>query len=239
MTRRLVVRINEDLCDGCGLCVPACAEGALRVEGGKARLVGDSFCDGLGACLGECPRGAITVEEREAESFDPVAVEKHLAAARACPVCPGLGERERGQWPVQLRLVAPRAPFLAGKEILVVADCVPVVCSDFQRGLRRDRPVLVGCPKLDDPRDMVGRLALVIREALPQGFVIAHMEVPCCHGLARLVAEAVRESARPVPVRVVTVGTGGEIGPEKACPGSSPGPAIPRPQGGEHHDRQG
>jgi len=80
-TTRKVVRIDEERCDGCGLCVPSCAEGAIQVIDGKARLVSEVYCDGLGACLGECPRGAITVEERPADAFDEKAVEKHLAAA--------------------------------------------------------------------------------------------------------------------------------------------------------------
>lgn len=213
MARRLIVKIDPERCDGCGLCVPACAEGALQIVDGVARLVKDSYCDGLGACLGDCPRDAITLEEREAEDFDAEAVEEHLQSMRGCPVtvCPGVQERGEVQWPVQLRLISPHAPFLAGREILVAADCVPAVCHGYHREVRGERPVLLGCPKLDDPDDMVSRLAAVIRQAGPRGLTVAYLEVPCCHALDRLVREAVRQAGRAVPVRAVMVGTGGEI----------------------------
>ncbi|HSW10052.1 MAG TPA: 4Fe-4S binding protein [Bacillota bacterium] len=204
MTKRLMVKIDESLCNGCGLCVPSCAEGALQIVDGVARLVKDSYCDGLGACLGECPQGAITLEEREADPFDPHAVEQHLTAA---------ADRLE-QWPVQLRLVGPRAPFLKGQDIVVAADCVPFAAVRFHQDLRRGRPLLVSCPKLDDPGELVGRLVDVVREASPRSLTVAHMEVPCCFGLVRLVQEAVARSGKPVPVRTVAVGTGGEIGPE-------------------------
>lgn len=219
MAKRLVVKIDESLCDGCGLCVPSCAEGALQIVDGVARLVKDRYCDGLGACLGECPRGAITLEEREAEPFDPEAVERHLtslgrAGALAHSDPPAATDRLE-QWPVQLRLVGPRAPFLRRQDIMVAADCVPFAASRFHRDLRRGRPLLVSCPKLDDPGELVNRLADVAREADPRSFTVAYMEVPCCFGLVRLTQEAVQLSGEPIPVRAVVVGTGGEIGPEQ------------------------
>jgi Pyruvate/2-oxoacid:ferredoxin oxidoreductase delta subunit len=219
MAKRLIVKIDESLCNGCGLCVPSCAEGALQIVDGVARLVKDTYCDGLGACLGECPQGAITLEEREAESFDPEAVERHLEAIGRPPASAGHADPPAAadrleQWPVQLRLVGPRAPFLKGQDIVVAADCVPFAAGRFHRDLRRGRPLLVSCPKLDDPGELVGRLVDVAREADPRSFTVAHMEVPCCFGLVRLVQEAVARSGKHIPVRTVAVGTGGEIGPE-------------------------
>ncbi|HCC33722.1 MAG TPA: 4Fe-4S ferredoxin [Clostridiales bacterium] len=219
MAKRLMVKIDEFLCNGCGLCVPSCAEGALQIVDGVARLVKDSYCDGLGACLGECPQGAITLEEREADLFDAHAVEQHLTAlgratAPAAPAGLPAATDRLEQWPVQLRLVGPRAPFLKGQDIVVAADCVPFAAARFHRDLRRGRPLLVSCPKLDDPGELVSRLVDVVREASPRSLTVAHMEVPCCFGLVRLVQEAVARSGKRIPVRTVAVGTGGEIGPE-------------------------
>ncbi len=217
MARRTIVRIDEALCDGCGLCVPACAEGALEIVDGKARLVEDRYCDGLGACLGNCPRGAITLEEREAEDFDEEAVERRLAGLEeGCFTCPGTaappGKRDgRRQWPVQLRLVSPQAPFLAGADLLLAADCVPFALPDFHSRLLRDRAVVVGCPKLDDPGEMVGRLAAIVRQASPTRLTVAHMEVPCCFALAKLAQEALRRAGRHLPVETVTVSTQGDL----------------------------
>jgi NAD-dependent dihydropyrimidine dehydrogenase PreA subunit len=253
--RRVVVEIDEARCDGCGECVPSCAEGAIRMVDGKARLVGDALCDGLGACLGECPQGAIRVIEREAVPFDHAAVERHLGrsppvAAQSAPPapppprrslsvvqpavdtaaggCPGsrsvdLGPPRRapsgpgtatpGQlshWPVQLALVSPGAPWLAGADLLLAADCVPFAYADFHRDLLAGRRVLVGCPKLDDVQAYVGKLVEIFRAARPRTLTVARMEVPCCAGIAWAAREAVRLSGVPVPVSDVTVGVAGE-----------------------------
>jgi Pyruvate/2-oxoacid:ferredoxin oxidoreductase delta subunit len=253
--KRKIVRIDEEKCNGCGLCVPSCAEGALRIVDGKARLVSEKYCDGLGACLGECPRGAITIEEREAEEFDEKAVEEMKAAARttnqtagphsggpgvtgaplACG-CPGSAVRvierngtgasrhgdDRGdapapevselrQWPVQLSLVPPGAPYLKGADILIAADCVPFAFPGFHRRFLKGRAVLVGCPKLDNVDAYLAKLAEIIARAVPRALTVLHMEVPCCFGLTRLVTEAVRRSGVAVPVLDITVGVEGGI----------------------------
>jgi ferredoxin len=241
MARRTIIRIDEQKCDGCGLCVPSCAEGAIQIRDGKAKLVSDILCDGLGACLGECPRGAITMVDREAEPFDQRAAERHVAerdrapvpspAPRGCPgsmvrnlkldVLPGAtatrfpvpasGGSALHHWPVQLRLVPPGAPFLAGADLLLVADCVPFAMADFHQRLLGDHAVVVGCPKLDDAQAHVEKLAAILAGSSIRSLTVVHMEVPCCTGLARIAAEAVRLSGANVPLDDVTVSLRGEI----------------------------
>jgi NAD-dependent dihydropyrimidine dehydrogenase PreA subunit len=240
---RVVVEIDESRCDGCGECVPSCAEGAIQMVDGKARLVGDALCDGLGACLGECPQGAIRVIEREAAAFDEAAVKLHLAAVpaprrslsvlQAAPDaaaggCPGARSVERlpvraaqpgsaapapsqlSHWPVQLGLVSPRAPWLAGADLLLAADCVPFAYADFHRDLLAGRRVLVGCPKLDDVQAYAEKLAELFRESRPRSLTVARMEVPCCGGIVWAAREAVCLSGVPLPVSEVTVAVSGE-----------------------------
>jgi len=255
---RLIVDIDETKCDGCGECVPSCAEGAIRIVDGKARLVGDALCDGLGACLGECPQGAIRVVEREAAPFDEAAVARHLGHAHATPHarptppppagaprrslsvvqasaaapaggCPGSRSVDLGapvasgpgpgtaagatrltHWPVQLGLVSPAAPWLAGADILLCADCVPFAYADFHRDLLAGRRVLVGCPKLDDVQAYVGKLTELFRTARPRSLTVARMEVPCCGGITWAAREAVRLSGVPVAIAEVNVGVRGE-----------------------------
>ncbi|MGE5527838.1 MAG: ATP-binding protein [Patescibacteria group bacterium] len=228
--RRKIVRIDEDKCNGCGLCVPSCAEGVIKIVDGKARLVAENLCDGLGACLGECPRGAISIEEREAEAFDAeaeVTQKDHEAYELPCG-CPGSMAKtlkreatpeapeapmqsELCQWPVQLALVSPMAPYFKGADLLVAADCVPFAAPDFHRRFLRGRAVAVGCPKLDDAGAYVEKLAEIIRHNHPRSITVAHMEVPCCFGLGRIVAAALERAGVTVPVKDVTVGIDGSI----------------------------
>ena len=172
MAVRNIVRIDEEKCTGCGLCATACAEGAIQIVNGKARLVSDSYCDGLGACLGHCPAEAITIEQREAAAFDEKAVPAHTPQpANQAPlfVCPGMAPQqfrksdvpktnadagevpsELTHWPVQLTLVSPTAPQFADADLLLAADCVPVAVGDFHRRFLKDHSIAIGCPKLDD-----------------------------------------------------------------------------------------
>lgn len=239
--KRKIVKIDEAKCDGCGLCVPACAEGAIRVIDGKARLVSEIFCDGLGACLGQCPRDAIRIEEREAAEFDEEATRKHLAAPAACPGhghgapqhghgggCPGSRMRDLkpqaataapgapapsalGNWPVQLHLLPPSAPAFRGADLLLAADCVPFACAEFHTRLLPGHPVAIGCPKLDDTEAYVEKVTAILKTAGLRSLTVAHMEVPCCMGLVHVAREAIRRAGLAVPLHEITVGIDGRI----------------------------
>jgi len=212
MGTRSIVTIDEEKCDGCGLCAQACAEGAIAIADGKARLVSETYCDGLGACLGECPQGAITIEQREAEGFDPEAVERHLQATgleRA--LLAGPIPSRLANWPVQIRLVPVQAPCFAGAKLLVAADCVPFALADFHRQLLADRVVLVGCPKLDDVDLYRAKLAQILMRNEITSVEVVHMEVACCHGLVYLVTEALRTSGKKLPLALIEVGIKGDI----------------------------
>lgn len=232
--KRKIVEIDEERCNGCGQCVPACEEGALKVVDGTATLVQDSYCDGLGACLGDCPRDAIRITEREAEPFDEEAVEEHMAenARDAVPAggCPGAALKDFGgseasaedefatgqgsalrQWPVQLHLVPPDAPYLDGAELLVSADCVAFATADFHGELLDGRRLVVGCPKLDERDAYRTKLAAILKRNDIRSLTVAHMEVPCCHGLVELTRRAMEDAESEVALDVVQVGIDGRM----------------------------
>ena len=230
---RNIVRIDPDKCDGCGLCVTACAEGAIEIVDGKARLVSDIYCDGLGNCLGECPHDAITIEQRQAEAFDEQAVERRLAgAAGASPCagggCPGSAVRAPasrpvasaagdaatlGNWPVQLALAPPTAPYFDHADLLISADCVAFALPDFHSRLLPGKTTLIACPKLDDRIEAyVQKLTAILQTHDVKSVTVAHMEVPCCTGIVRIVREAIkRAGADALPFRDITVGIDGTI----------------------------
>lgn len=217
---RTVVSIDEDLCNGCGECVPACEEGAIQVVQGKARLLSDGLCDGLGACLGHCPQGAIEVESREAAPFDEEAVRRHLADLEA-----GASRTSvLTHWPVQLRLLPATAPVLRGARLLVAADCVPVAYAGFHAELLRDKAVVIGCPKLDDLEGYVEKLAEVIRLNDLASLAVAHMEVPCCTGILRAVLEARRLAGSDLPVDDLTISIHGQLTLRREILAASPLP---------------
>jgi Pyruvate/2-oxoacid:ferredoxin oxidoreductase delta subunit len=235
MAIRNIVKIDEEKCTGCGRCATACAEGAIQIIDGKAKLISDSYCDGLGACLGHCPEDAISVEQREADEFDEAAVQKHLAVqkeAASAFACPGLAahqfepaaragavDREGGpnvpseltHWPVQLKLISPTAQCFADADLLLAADCVPVAMADFHRRFLKERSVALGCPKLDDTAPYVDKLAEMLRVNDIRTLTVVHMEVPCCSGLTRLARQAVQRSGKNLVFEDVTVSIRGGV----------------------------
>jgi Fe-S-cluster-containing hydrogenase component 2 len=236
VTIRKVIEIDEEKCDGCGLCATACHEGAIRIVDGKARLISESYCDGLGDCLGECPQGAIAIIEREAADYDQVALDAHLArrpaadrkpAPAAGAGCPGAAVRtfepaptnaahesdrpsRLGQWPVLLNLVPTSAPFLAGSDLLISADCVGYATANFHEHYLAGRTLLVGCPKFDDIQHYYEKLKALFAEARPRSITVTRMQVPCCGGLANVVARARNETVPATELRIVTIGVKGE-----------------------------
>ncbi len=233
--QREIIRIDEELCNGCGACVTGCAEGALAVVDGKARLVSDVYCDGLGACLGHCPTGALTIVTREAPEFDEAAAlarvramdEAAGPAKSAGPGCPGAAPADLrpmgpgpltgdepsalGHWPVKIRLMPPNAPFLDGADLVVAADCAPVACPSFHADFVPGKVVLTGCPKFDGAADHAGRFAEMFAASHVRSVTVLRMEVPCCGGLAGMVAEGVRRSGKDIPVLVRTVTRRGAV----------------------------
>jgi len=246
MTKRKIIEIDRERCDGCGQCIAACAEGALALVDGKAQLVSDVYCDGLGACIGDCPTGALTVVERQAAAFDETAAaghttshsrhdhvgdraHEHLPASPLACGCPGSHEMtlkaagptaasevsvedhpsELSHWPIKLRLLNPAAPYLAGADLLLLADCTAAACPNLHDRLLKGRCVALGCPKFDDVEFSIERLTDIIREAGPSSITVAYMEVPCCHGLFVIADRAVAQSGMDIPVgRVMLTRTG-------------------------------
>jgi Pyruvate/2-oxoacid:ferredoxin oxidoreductase delta subunit len=271
MARRQIVEIDKEKCDGCGQCVPSCAEGAIRIVDDKAELVADVYCDGLGACLGHCPRGAITIVERDAEPFDESLVHasrnlgpandsvpllrrssaqtsvqatplsstacEQAVAHRAASGCPGAAMRDLrlnvlpaaaagrrppqptseagppalAHWPIQLRLVPTNAPFLREADLFLVADCVPFACADFHERILRQRPIVIGCPKLDNAQGYVEKLAEMLVQSKIRSLTVVHMEVPCCTNLLRIAGDAMRLAGSEIPLHDITITIGGEI----------------------------
>ncbi len=226
---RKIVIIDEEKCDGCGLCIPKCAEGAIQIIGGKARLVAENLCDGLGNCLGTCPRGAIRVEEREAEAFDEAAVEAHLASTRPAaqpaaaaaysgspedtgdgPMPPARSELRH--WPVQIALLPPQGDLWREADVLIAAGCVGFAMPDLHARLMRGKTVAVGCPKLDDLEAYEQKLAVVFARNAVRSVTVARMEVPCCAGIVTAAGRALVAAGRAdLPLREVTVGVEGTV----------------------------
>jgi NAD-dependent dihydropyrimidine dehydrogenase PreA subunit len=213
LVKRKIVNINEDLCNGCGACIPKCAEGALQIVNGKARIFKDTYCDGLGACLGECPQGAITITEREAEPFNENEVHDHLEkTARAAQPLTEKADAatQKPQWPVKLNLVPVKAPFFENANLLLTADCAPIVLENFH-SLMNGKRVIIGCPKFEDARAYAQKLTEIFKQNNIQSVTVIHMEVPCCTGLKWAANKAIELSSKQIPVREYEVKIGGEI----------------------------
>lgn len=237
--QRTVIRIDEAKCDGCGRCAIACAEGAIEIADGKARLIGDAYCDGLATCIGECPRGAITAERVEAgeratahedrrvvsatgatEDDLPVAVPpishrdtapRSLPTSLAAGAADGEAASQLQNWPVRIKLVPPNAPYLDGARLLIAADCVPFAFADFHGTFLPGRVVLTGCPQFDDAWYSRARLAQILSPNQIEDIEIVCMDVPCCVRLVQIVREALKDARRQAPVFVTKIGIHGDV----------------------------
>ena len=277
---RDMIEIDEEKCNGCGICVPGCPEGALQVIDGKVRLVSDLLCDGLGACIRECPEGALKVTKKEAQPYDERKVMENIVKAGANTIkahlkhlndhgevkylnqaldylkekgvdipdyreekamhghhnggggCPGsrmldfnederhnIGDENAGtqpselrQWPVQLHLVSPNAPYFQGRDLLLAADCVAFSLGSFHRDYLRGRSLAIACPKLDVGQETyVEKLTAMIDEAKVNTITVMIMQVPCCGGLLGMAKQAAANAKRKVPIKAIVVGLKGEV----------------------------
>lgn len=300
MALRKIIEIDENICNGCGNCIPNCPEGALQVIDGKARLISDLFCDGLGACIGECPAGAIKVVEREAVPYDETKVMENIARQGKSVItahlkhlkdhgetdlynealeylknnnieseeevkmnnndsenqdrlpcgCPGSAvmdlreekhmdtgkhdikqdnsnpktariaellnqltskESKLRQWPVQIMLVPPNAPYLRNADLLIAADCVPFAYAGFHEDFLENKVLLVGCPKLDDSEFYMKKFTDIIKNNDIKSITVVHMEVPCCFGMLGIVKQAIKDSGKDIPLKAINIGIRGNI----------------------------
>ena len=230
---RRIIHIDEEKCNGCGACAKACHEGAIAMEGGKAKLIRDDYCDGLGDCLPTCPTGAITFTVREAAAYDEKAVlAKKIAALKTGKPqpgagCPGMKARalaqnnapagdgaelpsRLAQWPVQIKLAPVVAPYFNGASLLIAADCTAYAYASFHEKFIRGRITLVGCPKLDGV-NYAEKLGEIFRSNDIQDVTLVRMEVPCCGGLENAVKTALADAGLELPCKVVTISVDGRI----------------------------
>ena len=234
---RKIIHIDEEKCNGCGLCAEACHEGAIDIVNGKAKLMRENFCDGFGDCLPNCPTGAITFEEREAPAYDEAAVKKAQEAKKMEDMkhvhheggCPGskmmqFAHKEEddmpvsmtkpvsrlAQWPCQIKLVPAQAPFFDGAKLLIAADCTAYAYANMHGEFMRGKVTIIGCPKLDAV-DYTDKLTQIIRDNDIKSVTIVRMEVPCCGGLQRAAENALRNSGKFIPWQVVTISRDGRI----------------------------
>ncbi len=207
---RKIIRIDEEKCNGCGLCAKACHEGAIGMVQGKATLLREDYCDGLGDCLPACPTGAITFEIREAPAYDEAAVlaAKEKTAPRTAPTEGSMLQN----FPVQIKLVPPTAPWFDSADLLIAADCTAYAYANFHNDFIRGKVTLIGCPKLDMV-DYSQKLTDIFRNNAIRSITVVRMQVPCCGGLPFAVKTALEASEKDIPLQVVTVTNDGRILP--------------------------
>ena len=194
---RKIIEINEEKCNGCGLCAKACHENAIGMVNGKAKLLRDDYCDGLGDCLPTCPTGAITFVEREAAAYDEAAVEANK-------------RKKNRQWPIQIQLTPVNAPYFDGADLLIAADCTAFAYANFAKEIQKGKITLIGCPKLD-PVDYSEKLTAILEQNDVKSVTIIRMEVPCCGGLEQAAIKALKNSGKFIPWQVVTISVEGEV----------------------------
>lgn len=214
---RRIIKINRDLCNGCGICADACHEGAIGMVEGKAALMREDYCDGLGDCLPSCPTGAITFEEREAPAYDEAAVK--AAQERTRKTERGMQEEvpslavnasQLRQWPVQIKLLPVKAPYFDNANLLIAADCAAYAYGNFHGQFMKNRITVIGCPKLDMV-DYTEKLTEIFLQNEIQSVTVVRMEVPCCCGIEMAARQALENSGKRLPWQVVTVSVGGEL----------------------------
>jgi len=233
--KRKIIKIDEEKCNGCGLCAQACHENAIGMVNGKAKLLRDDYCDGLGDCLPVCPTNAISFEEREAAAYDEEAVKRNQQTAKTPPAggCPGMRalkikrqsaspasspepasgggiSSELMQWPVQLKLVAPNAPYLQNADLLIAADCTAFAYGNFHHDFIKGKITLIGCPKLDEV-DYADKLTDILANNEIKSITVVRMSVPCCGGIVTAVTDAMHRAGKMIPWSIVTVDTDGTI----------------------------
>lgn len=218
---RKIIQIDEDLCDGCGKCIPACIEGALQIIDGKAKLVSEKYCDGLGACLGECPKGAIKIFEREAYEFDEKAAieylkskndkEKKMECKCSSSQINYFPSTCLTNWPVQIRLIPYNASFFEGAHILVAADCTLAASSNFHQNFLQNKILMIGCPKFDDVEEYIQKFAQIFKTISIKAITVVVMEVPCCQSLPVILKKAMSLSNKSITMEKIVIDTNGNI----------------------------